>query len=656
MACWRGGGFGMAEVYRGIIAKCVRYRAWIEALIQIAAFASATLGAFLLRFDFTIPATHAVHLWTAVAVWCVTKSTVFFGFRLHRSWWRYVSMEDVVWLVASNLVGSAVGTTILYLFGPKGFPRSVYLLDFVLCLGATCLIRVAARLAAEGLHGRIKNGGRKAALIYGAGDAGYLLAREIKSNQAFPYELAGFLDDDPSKKGARILGVPVFGSGADLARIKTRAGAELVLIAMPSANGQEMTRVLNQCVEAGVEYKTMPAMGEVIENGGLLAQMRPVDVEDLLGRNAVRLDVGDIEDKLRGQVVLVTGAAGSIGSELCRQIAKFGPARLVGLDAAETPLFFLEREMRAEWPELEFAAEMGNIQNRRRLDEVFEKYSPAVVFHAAAYKHVPMVEACVFEAVENNVFGTLQVAECSAEHGVEDFVMISTDKAVQPTNMMGATKRLAELVVRGLQAGSTKFVSVRFGNVLGSNGSVIPIFKEQIAKGGPVTVTHPEMRRYFMTIPEAAQLVLQASTLGEGGEIFVLDMGEPVKIADLARNLILLSGLRPGQDIRIEYSGVRPGEKLYEELHLADENTKPTKHEKILVFGGQSLKKEQVERLLAELRAVCQTRDLGRLLLTVKSVVRDYNVSSELLERVIGEKDQAGGEGMRVAEVGSGSI
>jgi FlaA1/EpsC-like NDP-sugar epimerase len=334
-------------------------------------------------------------------------------------------------------------------------------------------------------------------------------------------------------------------------------------------------------------------------------------------------------------VILVTGAAGSIGSELCRQIARFSPSVLVGYDAAETPLFFLEREMKASFPGLNFQPRIGSIQNRQRLDAVFADFRPAMVFHAAAYKHVPMMECNPFEAVENNVFGTLTLAQTCADVHVKDFVMISSDKAVCPTSIMGATKRLAELVVRSMPNERTKFVSVRFGNVLGSNGSVIPIFKSQIAAGGPVTVTDPNMKRYFMTIPEASQLVLQASTLGTGGEIFVLDMGEPVKISDLARNLILLSGLRPGADIDIKYTGPRPGEKLFEELHLDNEETLPTVHEKISVFAGKTHEHREIDGLITRLEEACRARDLGRLILTLKKFVPDYNPSAELLTRMV---------------------
>jgi FlaA1/EpsC-like NDP-sugar epimerase len=445
----------------------------------------------------------------------------------------------------------------------------------------------------------------------------------------------GFVDDDPAKKGAVIDGVRVFGSGADLTRLVQRYDVVTVFIAIPSATGTQMTQILNQCSEAKVTYKTMPALGDFIASNGVLSQIRDVSVEDLLGRTPIRLEIEPIREKIQGQVILVTGAAGSIGSELCRQIARFSPSVLVGYDAAETPLFFLEREMNANFPNLHFEPRIGNIQNRQRLDALFADLRPAMAFHAAAYKHVPLMECNPFEAVENNVFGTLTLAQACADVQVRDFVMISSDKAVCPTSIMGATKRLAELVVRSMPGERTKFVSVRFGNVLGSNGSVIPIFKSQIAAGGPVTVTHPNMKRYFMTIPEASQLVLQASTLGAGGEIFVLDMGEPVKICDLARNLILLSGLRPGADIEIKYTRPRPGEKLFEELHLDNEPTLPTVHEKISVFAGKTHEHQELDGLIGSLEETCRTRDLGRLILTLKNFVPDYNPSAELLSRVV---------------------
>ena len=365
------------------------------------------------------------------------------------------------------------------------------------------------------------------------------------------------------------------------------------------------------------------------------SRIRDVAVEDLLGRTPVRIDEGRIRGSVEGRVVMVTGAGGSIGSELCRQIARFQPAGIVGFEIAESPLFEIDRELRQDFPGVPFFPEIGSIQNRTRLNEVMRQYSPSVLYHAAAYKHVPLMEAHVFEAIENNVFGTYNVAMAAAEHGVGNFVMISSDKAVRPTNVMGATKRVAEMLLLALQNGGTRYVAVRFGNVLGSNGSVIPIFKKQIAAGGPVTVTHPEMKRFFMTIPEACQLVLQAAVVGEGGRICVLDMGEPVRIVDLARNLILLSGLRPDEDIRIEFTGVRPGEKLYEELSTLLEDTVPTSHEKIRIFVGNGMPEGDMLARLSCLREICEARDAGRLVVALKEIVLDYSPSTHLLKRAL---------------------
>ena len=373
----------------------------------------------------------------------------------------------------------------------------------------------------------------------------------------------------------------------------------------------------------------------MIEQNGLAGQIREVSVDDLLGRVPVQLEEKQIRGALEGKVVLITGAAGSIGSELCRQIARFGPAKIVGFEIAESPLFEIDREMRQAFPDVPFFPEIGSIQNRARIDEVLSKYTPSAIYHAAAYKHVPLMETHVFEAVENNVFGTYNMAVAAAEHGVEDFVLISSDKAVRPTNVMGATKRVAELLLLALQNGRTKYVAVRFGNVLGSNGSVIPIFKKQIAAGGPVTVTHPEMRRFFMTIPEACQLVLQTSAIGKGGQICVLDMGQPVKIVDLARNLILLSGLKPDEDIKIKFTGVRPGEKLYEELNTLLEDTVPTAHEKIRIFIGNGMPSGDIHTWLGLLHDICEARDTGRLVVALKEIVLDYNPSIYLLKHIV---------------------
>ena len=625
---------------RTLARRLMRYHRWILRAVQFAIFVIAVISAFLLRFDFIIHKDYAPHLLVGVCVWVVAKVITFHLLGLDRGWWRYVSVQDLARLGVANVLGSALGGVVILSFGPHGFPRSVYFLDLLLCFGMTAGIRMAVRTAFE--FSKIQSSqAQKRTLIYGAGDAGVTLLREIRKNPALAYDVVGFIDDSPGKTGARVYQVRVLGNGAMLPSIAQQRAIEMVLIAMPSATGQQMTAILQRCNDAGIAYKTVPGLAEIIQSGGLATQIRDVAVEDLLGRKPVRLEGDQIRNALEGKVVLVTGAAGSIGSELCRQIARFHPAGIVGFEIAESPLFEIDREMRRVFPDTPFYPEIGSVQNRARLNDVLRQYSPSVVYHAAAYKHVPMMEAHVFEAVENNVFGTYNVAVAAADHGVGEFVMISSDKAVRPTNVMGATKRIAELLLLGLQNGSTKFVSVRFGNVLGSNGSVIPIFKQQIAAGGPVCVTHPEMRRYFMTIPEASQLVLQAGTMGSGGEIFVLDMGEPVRIQDLARNLILLSGFRPDEDIRIEFTGLRPGEKLYEELNLLDESMLPTFHEKIRIFAANGLPAQSMEHYLATLREICTTRDLPRLVLTFKDAIQDYNPSSHLLRRILPEKSSA---------------
>ena len=419
----------------------------------------------------------------------------------------------------------------------------------------------------------------------------------------------------------------------DLA-LRTKDGGEAKRVVLYGA-GQAGDTLLGEirsdprlAYDAGMHVHPVPV---------LAAQIRDVAVEDLLGRTPIALDESALRARLENAVVVVTGAAGSIGSEICRQVARFRPLSIVGFDAAETPLFHLQQEMRAAFPGVVFYPEIGNIQNPGRLGEMCDSYGPSILYHAAAYKHVPMMESSLLEAAENNILGTANVAAAAAEYGIDDFVMISSDKAVRPANIMGLTKRVAELVVSSLQNGSTRFVSVRFGNVLGSNGSVIPIFKQQIAAGGPVTVTHPDMQRYFMTIREAVQLVLQASTMGKGGEIFVLDMGQPVKIVDLARNLILLSGLRPDEDIQIEFSGVRPGEKLHEELSDYQENTLPTFHEKIKIFAGAPVPAQKIQEELQAIRRLCALRDARGVVLRLKELVPEYKPSTDILRTFFAE-------------------
>jgi FlaA1/EpsC-like NDP-sugar epimerase len=610
-------------------------------LARVSVFVLSGVMAFLLRFDLSLPPAYLRSLICALPVWIVFKSVTFYFAKLNLRGMRYVSIVDVYRIVVANCAGSLLSWAIILYIAPTGFPRSICLIDLILSILGTAGLRVVVRMVAEAIHGGQVNGQEKRTLIYGAGDAGITLLREIRNNPKLAYHVCGFLDDERDKKGLIIGGVAVLGGGDDIQTLVTKHNIAIILIAIPSATGVEMTRILELCHTAGVESKTVPGLGEVVQECGLVGQIREVAVEDLLGRNPVRLEVNQIRDVLKGKVVLVTGAAGSIGSELCRQIARFHPAGIVGFEIAESPLFEIDREMKQRFPQVPFYPEIGNVQNRARLDDVLSQYRPTIVYHAAAYKHVPLMETHIFEAVENNVVGTYNLAISAMKHGVEDFVLISSDKAVRPTNIMGTTKRVAELILLALQNGRTRFVAVRFGNVLGSNGSVIPIFKKQIAAGGPVTVTHPEMRRFFMTIPEACQLVLQASAVATGGQICVLDMGQPVKIVDLARNLILLSGLKPEKDIKIQFTGMRPGEKLYEELSTLLENTIPTEHEKVRIFVGNGVPEGNIHSWLDELRDLCAARDTGRLMIALKEVVLDYSPSADLLRRVVEANDRA---------------
>jgi FlaA1/EpsC-like NDP-sugar epimerase len=620
--------YNMERIRRRILAYSV----------DLAAFACSALIAFELRFDGAVPAAYIRPMGMALCLWAALKWTSFLVCRVSWGNWRHTSAYDVVRVIAANTVGSlASGVGIVLLLGSRSVPHSVYIIDWMVC----CFLTVGGRLAIRGIvnttWSKQTEGDRTRTLIYGAGSAGQALLHELLQNQNLMSEVIGLVDDDLRKADLKLLGKRVLGTGKSIGALVRKHGINVVLIAIPSATGQDMVRILKYVLDAEVKYKMVPGLGELIQSAELGKQIRDVSVEDLLGRKHVQLDQERIRERIHGRVVMVTGAAGSIGSEICRQIASFHPRALVGFDEAETPLFQIDRELRHRFPKLIFHPEIGSITRPDTLQRVMRTWKPSIVYHAAAYKHVPMMEKHVFAAVENNIFGTWEVALAAIKSGVEDFVMISTDKAVRPTSMMGATKRMAELVIRALQQESkTKFVSVRFGNVLGSNGSVVPIFKEQIAAGGPVTVTHPEMRRYFMTISEAAQLVLQAFAIGKGGEVFELDMGESVKIVDLARNLILLSGLQPDRDIEIQFSGVRPGEKLYEEANLKDEHLVPTSHTKIRSFVcPQEVDLSQVRVILQELRNIIEDQDVARLVHLLKRTIPDYSPSSKVLENAM---------------------
>lgn len=627
----------MRTLVRDLSPAGVLRRALIWAA-QLAVFAASGVLAFQLRFDLTLPAKCIPSLWFALPIWILVKTAVFRMAKLDRGLWEFVAMGDLVRLATCNLIASTVSCALILSLGPSAFPRSVFVLDLLVCFIGTAAVRIGVSLIKNALLQDASATHRKRTLIYGAGKAGATLLKEVRNNPRLAYQVCGFVDDDAAKRGMRIDGIPVLGGGEALHSLVRDCHIEIILIGIPSATGNQMTRILGLCHAAGVQCKTVPGLAEVIEAAGLAGQIREVAVEDLLERTPIHLEESAIRTAIEGKMVLVTGAAGSIGSELCRQIARFHPAGIVGFEIAESPLFEIDLEMQKRFPDVPFFPEVGNIQNRARLDEVLRRYRPRMVFHAAAYKHVPLMETHVFEAIENNIFGTYNLAMAAAENGVQEFVMLSTDKAVRPTSVMGASKRVAELILQYLQNGGTQFIMVRFGNVLGSKGSVIPIFKKQISEGGPVRVTHPDMRRFFMTIPEACQLVLQASAMGDGGKICVLEMGQAVKIADLARNLIVLSGFRPDEDIKVEYTGMRPGEKLYEEVSSYLEDTVPSEHEKVRIFVGREMPDVDLQRWLDSLERICDARDIGRLLIALKQVVADYNPSMEFLQRAVGTR------------------
>ncbi len=617
------------------------YRIWrrlLSCLLDTAAFLSSAILAFELRFDGVVPARLLHPMEVAMCTWAGLQLAAFIACRVNWDHWRYTSTNAAGRLLFATSAGSiAGGLVLLNLLGPWNIPRSVLVLDWLLACLLTLGGRLAVRVVVATRMFKRDESDLTRTLVYGAGSAGSALILEFRQNDTLKCDVIGLIDDDPRKKDLSLHGKQVLGTGKRLGELVRKHNIKKVLIAIPSATGQQMVSILEHVLAAQVEYKMVPSLGELIHDAELGKQVRDVSVEDLLGRKAVRLDQQAIRDRIQGKVVMVTGAAGSIGSEICRQVAQFHPQALIGFDEAETPLFQIDRELRRKFPHLVFHPEIGNITRSDTLRQVMQKYRPAILYHAAAYKHVPMMERHVFAAVENNIFGTWQVALAAAKHGVEDFVMISTDKAVRPTSIMGATKRVAELVIRSLQQHTgTKFVAVRFGNVLGSNGSVVPIFKEQIAAGGPVTITHREMTRYFMTIPEASQLVMQAFSMGKGGEVFVLDMGEPVKIVDLARNLILLSGLEPDKEIKIQFSGVRPGEKLFEELNLADECLIPTSHAKIKTFVSPfDVDAVEIQARLRDLKRIVDAQDISGLVVLLKEMIPDYNPTSAILSEAL---------------------
>jgi FlaA1/EpsC-like NDP-sugar epimerase len=554
------------------------------------------MGSYALRLElgaaylFYLPSSY----WM-LGVSLVVKPLVYHYFSLYRRLWLYASVHELKLIVAAVSTASVIVSVMmisLFMAGAfTGFPRSVLIIDWVLSILAVGGVRFILRLLAESSINANTNKGKRAtkrALIVGAGDAGALVVRELQKNPQVNLKPVGFLDDNPAKQKQQIYGIPVIGTSADLPKILQNDKVDEVIIAIPSAPGRVVRLVADICRQKGIPFRTMPGIYELLGGKVSISRLREVDITDLLRREPTHVENDHVNDTLGEQVVLVSGAGGSIGRELCRQIARWDPAEMVLLGHGENSIFETIIELKESFPSLQMHPVIADVRDKKRLKIVFDRFHPTVVFHAAAHKHVPLMEVNVEEAITNNILGTRNIVDTSLESGVERLVMISTDKAVRPINVMGATKRIAELIVMEAAAKSGRSYSVvRFGNVLGSRGSVVPLFKRQIARGGPVTITHPEMQRYFMTIPEAVNLVLEAASLGDGGDTFMLNMGKQVRILDLAEDLIRLSGLEPGRDIEIVFSGIRPGEKLTEDLWDEGQCLQPTSHPDIFVVERQ---------------------------------------------------------------------
>ena len=561
-------------------------------LTDLILLAGSYYCSYLVRFEAHIPAREWLTVKNTILPIIACKMIVFYLFNLYRGMWRYTSIVDLVNVVKATLVSSGIIVAIILFFHRfQGFSRGVFVIDALFTLLFIGGIRLFIRLYFTNtttFFPLFKNEmiQRARLLIVGAGDAGEKMLREIRDNAHLKYIVVGFVDDAFGKIGKLIHGIPVLGRIEDIGNICNEHKIDEILIAIPSANRKCMRQIVDRCEETGLKFKTIPGLGELIDGRVSIKAIRDVSYHDLLGREGVQIDQEAVSKYLKDRRVLITGPAGSIGSELCRQVSRFNPELMVLLDVSESSLYQVDMELRERFSCLKFVPVLGNIQHKSFLQEVFKQYRPQVVFHAAAYKHVPLLEINPWEGVYNNIVGTKTLMEVAHDYEVSRFVLVSTDKAVRPTNVMGACKRVTEIIMHAYCQGGweTKFMAVRFGNVIGSAGSVVPIFKKQIQMGGPVTVTHPEITRYFMTVPEAAQLILQAMSMGQGGEIFVLDMGIPIKIADMARDLIRLSGFDPDRDIEIKYIPLRPGEKLYEELITEGEGITRTGHEKILVL------------------------------------------------------------------------
>jgi len=576
-------------------------------------FVVALYSSYLIRFEF-LPTSFDYRQIFNLLLWIVPlKVVIFFFVGLYQGLWRFTGIRDL-WLLARACFLSTVIVMVIILFTYRfmGYSRAVFIADGIITFILTGGFRMAIRSFYSLRVNTTTNGHhlvsrKNKILIIGAGQAGEKILREIMDNYTLNYHVVGFIDDDPGKQGRTIHGVGVLGNLKRLPMIIKQANIQQILVAVPSATGDQIRRIVEACQQNNTSYKIVPGIGDLIDGRVSVKLLRDISYEDLLGRSPVHLDIKGIRGYLDSRTILITGCGGSIGSELCRQVLKYQPRNLILLDSSEANLFQIQMEIQNENYCRHCVAILGAVQNKTLMNDVFAKYKPDVVFHAAAYKHVPMLEKNPWQAVYNNIVGSRVVMEMAVKYHVDRFVLVSTDKAVRPTNVMGASKRVTELIMQCQQGNGTKFMAVRFGNVVGSSGSVIPFFRRQIEQGGPVTVTHPDVNRFFMTIPEASQMILQAGTMGKGGEVFILRMGTPVKIDDMARDLIRLSGKKPDVDIKIVYIGLRDGEKLYEELITVGEDILPTGHEKVMVlcsngyFNNAKNPQEAIKHLYREI-------------------------------------------------------
>ena len=604
----------------------LRHRLFFVGSVQIALILFANACSFLLRFEGRVPQEYQQWMWQGMPFVAVVYWAGLWGFGVHRGLWRFVGLHDLARIFWASAVSTAGLYGVLHLaLGWRNYPRPVIILTGLLSLGLLSGIRLAVRWLREWI--RVIEPTACRVLIVGAGNAGELLVRDLQTNPGYNYRPVAFVDDDPVKWKAVIHGIPVMGAIADIRRAAERCAVQEIIVAIPSATPQLMQKILAASEACHLPIRTLPNVKQLFDGAVSMRRVRSLSLEDLLQREPIQTDLQELHPLLEGKRVLVTGAGGSIGSELCRQIARYRPALLVLFERHENSLYALDLELRETFPQVRTLAVVGDVTNAGQVAGAFKACAPNLIFHAAAHKHVPMMEQNQGEAIRNNVVGTRIVGEAALAAGVEQFVLISTDKAVNPTSVMGVTKRIAEFLVQDLnRRDKTRFTVVRFGNVLGSNGSVVPLFSKQISRGGPVTVTHPRIKRFFMTIPEAVQLVLQASVLCRGGDVFVLDMGEQIRVADLARNMIVLSGHVPDQDIKITYTGLRPGEKLYEELFDREESVESTAHAKVKrAVGRPVMEGDNLARHVRDLEALLDGSDPERLAKKLQEMVPNYN-------------------------------